>query len=258
MSGSPVASFDLTPSRCSSSRKSRSTGWGNLGRRGLLGLKPNPPCSGSNCSASCSRPSAAGVSRQRQLALAARGLEPLADGLGHGVGRLLDLGLLLRPGLGHGVDDRQEARRSLAIARREIRPAEERAAVGRQEQRHRPAPGPERLKRGHVDLVDVGPLLAVDLDAHEARVQCPGDLRIDEALALHDVAPVARAIADRQKDRLVLGLGLGERLGPPGIPVDRVVGVEEQVRARLLGQPVGRPVLARGYVIGRANRPRRR
>ena len=185
-------------------------------------------------------------SRQRQLALAARGLEPLADGLGHVVGRLVDLGLLLRPGFGHRRDNRQEPRRSLAITRRKIRPAEERAAVGRQEQRHRPAPGPERLKRGHVHLVDVGPLLAVDLDAHEARVQCPGDLRIDKALALHDVAPVARAIADRQKDRLVLGLGLRQRLGPPRIPVHRVVGVQEQVGARFLGQPVGRPVLAAG------------
>ena len=38
---------------CWSSRNTRLTGSGNLGRRGLRGLKPNPPYSGSNCSASC-------------------------------------------------------------------------------------------------------------------------------------------------------------------------------------------------------------
>ena len=53
-------------------------------------------------------------------------------------------------------------------SRRKVRAAEERAAVGGQEHRHRPAAGAERLERGHVDLVDVGPLLAVDLDADEA------------------------------------------------------------------------------------------
>ena len=46
-------------------------------------------------------------------------------------------------------------------------------------------------------------------------VEEPGDLGVHEALALHDVAPVARAVADREEDRLVLGLGPGERLGPP-------------------------------------------
>ena len=38
-----------------------------------------------------------------------------------------------------------------------------------------------------------------------------------------------------------------ERFLPPRIPVDRVVGVLEQVRARLIGQPVGHaPSVARG------------
>ncbi len=49
----------------------------------------------------------------------------------------------------------EEPRRPLAIARGEIGAAEEGPAVGRQEHRHRPAAGPERLERGHVDLVDV-------------------------------------------------------------------------------------------------------
>src|SRR5262249_43962100 len=40
-------------------------------------------------------------------------------------------------------------------------------------------------------------------------------------------------------DELVLLLRLGERLGAPGKPIDRVVRVLEQVRARLARKPVG-------------------
>ena len=123
---------------------------------------------------------------------------------------------------------------------REVGAAEEGLEVGGQEHRHRPAAVPgHRLDGGHVDLVEVGPLLAVDLDVDEVLVHQRGDRRVLEALALHDVAPVAGRVADREEDRLVLGLRPRERLGAPGIPVDRVVGVLEQVRARLAGQPVG-------------------
>ena len=50
--------------------------------------------------------------------------------------------------------------------------AEERHLVGRQEHRQRPAAGALRqhLVRGLVDLVDVGPLLAIDLDVHEMAI----------------------------------------------------------------------------------------
>ena len=52
------------------------------------------------------------------------------------------------------------------VARREIGAAEERLAIGRQPDAHRPAArSGERLHRAHVDRVDVGPLLAIDLDA---------------------------------------------------------------------------------------------
>ena len=112
----------------------------------------------------------------------------------------------------------------LAVAGREVRFPVEGPAVGQEEHRHRPPSRAERLECGHVDLIDVGSLLAIDLDAHEMLIQELGDLGIHEALALHDVAPVARAVADREEDRLLLGLGPGERLGPPGIPVHRDCG----------------------------------
>ena len=60
-----------------------------------------------------------------------------------------------------------------------------------------------------------------------------------EALVLHHVAPVAGRVADRQKNRLVLGLRPLERLGPPRIPVDRIVGVLQQIGTGLGGRRLG-------------------
>ena len=60
-----------------------------------------------------------------------------------------------------------------------------------------------------------------------------------ERLALHDVAPVAGRVADRQEDRAVVRLRAGQRLRAPRVPVDRVVRVLEQVGAGLLGQAIG-------------------
>jgi hypothetical protein len=54
----------------------------------------------------------------------------------------------------------------------------------------------------------------------------------------HHVAPVARAVADRNEDGLVLGAGFGERLVAPRVPVDRVGGVLEEVRAGFLREAV--------------------
>jgi len=89
---------------------------------------------------------------------------------------------------------------------------------------------------------DVGPLLAVHLDTHEIAVQEVGDFLVLERLALHDVAPVARTVADGEEDDLILFLGLGEGLVAPGIPVHGVMGVLEEVGTRLAGQVVGRPI----------------
>jgi hypothetical protein len=60
------------------------------------------------------------------------------------------------------------------------------------------------------------------------------DLRILERLPLHHAAPMAGAEADRQEDRLLLGLRLGERLFPPRGSVHRVVGVLEQAGETVL------------------------
>ena len=96
----------------------------------------------------------------------------------------------------------------------------------------------QRDDRVHVDRVEVGPLLAVDLDADEVLVHQRRRRGVLERLVLHHVAPVAGGVADREQDRPVLAPRPRERLLAPRIPVDRVLGVLEQVRARLGGEPV--------------------
>ena len=126
------------------------------------------------------------------------------------------------------------------LARREVGAAEERLSIGRQPDAHRPAARlGQRLHGGHVDRVDVGPLLAIDLDADVVAVHEGGDLFVLERLRLHHVAPVAGGVADGEKDRPSEPARLVERLVSPGTPVDRVVRVLQQVRARFEDQPVG-------------------
>ena len=56
---------------------------------------------------------------------------------------------------------------------------------------------------------------------------------------MHDVAPVARRVADGEEDRPP-GVARGRRMPrPPRIPVDGVVGVEPQIGRGLVGETVG-------------------
>lgn len=71
------------------------------------------------------------------------------------------------------------------------------------------------LDEGHVHGVDVGALLAVHLDGHEALVQELRDALRLEGLPLHDVAPVAGGVAGGEKDGPVQLLGALKRLLPP-------------------------------------------
>jgi hypothetical protein len=57
------------------------------------------------------------------------------------------------------------------------------------------------------------------------------------------MAPVAGCIADAEEDRLVFGFGFLKGLGSPGIPLDWVVFVLEQVGGVLAGELVRHRVL---------------
>ena len=87
-------------------------------------------------------------------------------------------------------------------------------------------PRPVRaMHRRHVNLVEVGPFLAIDFDVDEVRVHRGGDFGVLEAFMLHHVAPVAGAVANGEKDRPVELAGLLQRLLAPGMPIDGIIGV---------------------------------
>ena len=50
---------------------------------------------------------------------------------------------------------------------------------------------------------------------------------------------MAGGVADGEEDGLVFGARAGERLVAPRIPVDRIVGMLEKVRALLIYEPIG-------------------
>jgi hypothetical protein len=101
------------------------------------------------------------------------------------------------------------------------------------------------------------PLLAVDLDVDEALVHEPRDRRILEGLALHDVAPVTGGVANGEEERPVLPARALEGLLAPGVPVDRIELVLEEVRARLAREAVGLPVAPVVRRLAHADEPRR-
>src|SRR5207244_1858119 len=90
----------------------------------------------------------------------------------------------------------------------------------------------------HVDLVEVRPLLAIDLDVDVELVHHARDVLVLERLALHHVAPMAGAVADRYEERFVLAARLLDRLRSEREPVDRVPLMLQEVGAFLPGEPV--------------------
>jgi hypothetical protein len=119
---------------------------------------------------------------------------------------------LFLPNAVNGFHHLDEARPAVSRHRRKIGPAPKGSAGGRQKHGQWPA---ALLAHGrqscHVDLVDVGPLLAIHLDIDEEPVHDVGNFGFLEAFMRHDVAPVAGRVADGQEYRPVERLGLGER-----------------------------------------------
>ena len=141
---------------------------------------------------------------------------------------------VVAPGRRHRVEEPGEP------GGRVVGAAVERLARRGEEARHGPATlARHRLGGRHVDRVDVRPLLAVDLDRHEARVELRGDGGVLERLVRHDVAPVAGRVAHREEHRHVAPGRLLEGGVGPLPPVDGVVGVLEQVGRGRTGKAVG-------------------
>ena len=188
----------------------------------------------------CSQPSY-GLAEQRlgqwlRRRRATTGLLDCADELGRRTGHLA---AALTVGTRDRLQHLAEARQPVAWFRREVRAAVEGLPLRREKGGQRPAAVPgQSHHRVHVDRVEVGAFLPVDLDVDEELVLKPRRLLVLERLVGHHVAPVARGVADGEEDRAVLVARAGERLLPPRVPVDRVVGVLEEVRAGCFGEPV--------------------
>ena len=155
----------------------------------------------------------------------------------HGIGDLLapPYQVLALPGpeLGDSQQKRAETFRG------EIGSGKKRLAFRGQKTRHRPpATTGDQVYRLHVGLIDIGAALPVDLDRNEMPIQKRGDGLVFEALAFHDMTPVTGRIANRKKHRLVFASGAGECFRTPGIPVDRVMGMLEQIGRVFENQPV--------------------
>src|SRR5258708_39195496 len=132
-----------------------------------------------------------------------------------------------------------KARAAIARGLGEVSAAPDRLAIAVEKHGQRPPAVFAKMVQGrHVELVDVGPLLAVDFDVDEQLVHDGSDPFVFEAFMRHDMAPVAGCVADREQDRLVALLGFAERVRTPRPPVDRIGLVLQQIRARLMGEAV--------------------
>src|SRR5262245_40131459 len=97
-----------------------------------------------------------------QRAAAGSQLQKLANVAGQLARVILNVLAPLAPGLGKRQDQAFERRQVVAVLGRKIGPAVEGLEVGREKDRHGPAAVPcQELHRRHVDLVEIGPLLAI-------------------------------------------------------------------------------------------------
>ena len=125
-------------------------------------------------------------------------------------------------------------------SRREVGAAIERAQVGREPHAHGPAArAGGDLHEGHVDPIHVGTLLAIHLHRNEVLVQHGGQFEVLERLARHYVAPMARGVADGEKDGLAGRARGREGLVAPRVPVDRIMGVLQQIGTLLASEAIG-------------------
>ena len=179
------------------------------------------------------------VEEFRRDALAGLRLLEALQRLAQGDDVLHDVVAVLLVGRADRVQDLRKARAAPARLGRVIGAAPEGLALGGEEHRQRPAALlAHQRQRVLIDRVEVGALLAIDLDVDEPLVHLRRDRRFLEAFMRHDMAPVAGGIADRQQNGLVFGLGGGERVGSPCLPLHRIILVLQQVRAGLVAEAV--------------------
>ena len=98
-------------------------------------------------------------------------------------------------------------------------------------------------RRGHVDLIEIGPLLAIDLDTDKPPIHERRNRLVLEGFPFHDMTPMAGGIADREQDRTILFFGGLQGFRSPGVPLHGVVGMLQQVGTRFMNESIGRSYL---------------
>jgi hypothetical protein len=152
------------------------------------------------------------------------------NGSGDGIGLLVDSAASVAVGVGYELQDTWETWASIAVDGGKVGTTEEGLLVWGKKYSERPsAIAPEELDKELVDVIEVGAFFAVDFDVDKEVVHERGDGLVFEAFVRHDVAPVARGVADGKENRLIETLGGGEGLGAPGEPIDGIGGVLEEV-----------------------------
>ena len=154
--------------------------------------------------------------------------------------RCHQLGAAVLPRVDDGIQNLGERGHAVARLGREVGSAIEGVPLGCEKDRHGPAAAAGHgLHGGHVDLVQVGALLPVDLDVDEMPIQDGSGPIVLKGLVGHDVAPMAGGVTDAEKDRFVLVARFLQRLFAPRIPFHGVAGVLEQIGAGFIDQAVG-------------------
>ena len=157
----------------------------------------------------------------------------------HPLSQVQEAGAAAAPKALHLLQQLHKAPAALPAPGGQVRPGPEGLLVRRHEDGQRPPPGAgEGLTGVHIHRIHIGPLLPVYLDADKGPVEDLCHFGVPEGLPAHDVAPVAGGVADGEKDGLILPGGGEKCLLPPGIPVDRVIRVLEQVGGLFPAQAV--------------------
>ena len=137
-------------------------------------------------------------------------------------------------------EDPQETWPVVSIFGRKVCASKNRLAIRQEKDGQRPAAAARHhLNGAHIDLVEVRPFLPVDLDVDEVLVHHLRDGGVLEGLVLHNVAPVTGRISDAQEDQLIFFRRAIQCLGPPGIPIHRIVSVLQKIRTSFVDEPVG-------------------
>ena len=95
-------------------------------------------------------------------------------------------------------------------------------------------------QRAHINLIKVGTLLAVELDADKMRIHQRGDLVILKAFMRHDMAPMTRRIADGKQNRHIAAARPVKHGRLPRLPMHRIILVLQKIGAGRRAQPIAR------------------